>query len=65
MIINQLDNTQSSNITISLNSLQINSFNNISKTLTIKQESLIFIRSMINSKLILSQSLPDTVRILS
>jgi hypothetical protein len=65
MIINQLDNTQSSNITISLNSLQINSFNSISKTLTIKQESLIFVRSMINSKLILSQSLPDTVRILS
>lgn len=65
MIINQLNNIESSNITISLNSLQINSFNSISKTLTIKHESLIFVGSIINSKLIVSQSLPNTVRILS
>lgn len=65
MIINQLDNSQSSNITISLNSLNIVSINNISRTVTIGQALQVFYGSIISSKLSISKSLPDTVRISS
>lgn len=65
MNITLLDNTQSSNITISLSSLNIRSVDSISRTVTIDQQSSSFIGAIINSKLSISQSLPDKVTILS
>lgn len=65
MIINRLDNTQSSSITVSLNSLNIRSVDSISRTVTIDKQSSSFIGAIINSKLSISQSLPDKVTILS
>lgn len=65
MIINQLDNSQSSNIIIFLNSLNIVRVDNISRTVTIGQEPQVFYGSIISSKLSISKSLPETVIISS
>lgn len=65
MNITLLDNIQSSNITISLSSLNIRSVDSISRTVTIDKQSSSFIGAIINSKLSISQSLPDKVTILS
>lgn len=65
MIINRLDNTQSSSITVSLNFLNIRSVDSISRTITIDKQSSSFVGAIVNSKLSISKSLSDTVRVSS
>lgn len=65
MIVNQLDNTQSNGIVISLSSLSITNVNNFSRTITINQQSIIFSASIVNSKLSISQSTPNVISIIS
>ena len=59
MIINQLDNTKSNSLVISLSSLNITSVNNFSRTITINQQPVIFSAAIVNSKL----SIPNVISI--
>jgi hypothetical protein len=63
MIINQLDNTKSNSLVISLSSLNITSVNNFSRTITINQQPVIFSAAIVNSKLSISQSIPNVISI--